>query len=309
MKQTKIKLAVVGLGGVGGFYGGLLAHKYQADSTIEIHFIARGAHLQAMQQHGLEVRSKGATFTAIPSSATAAIQELGTLDFILLCTKEYDLAETIKQLKPCVGANTIILPLLNGITAYENLAEAFPEATVWKGCTYMVSELVKPGVVENLSGRQKIVFGLDTGVTEAMSFYEKLFQDAGIKAYVSDEISTAVWEKYLLVSASATATSYFDACIGQVMQDHADAVEQLLKEGAALAKHKQIALPLDVTTLILDRLRAIPFDSTTSMHRDFIAAKNHNELDVMAGYIVKETTLYGASCPTYSKMYNALRTK
>ena len=309
MEQTKIKLAVVGLGGVGGFYGGLLAHKYQADSNIEIHFIARGAHLEAIQQHGLEVRSKGKAFTATPSSATVAIQELGMLDFILLCTKEYDLAETIKQLKPCVGANTIILPLLNGITAYEHLVAAFPEATVWKGCTYMVSELVKPGVVENLSGRQKIVFGLDANATASMHYYETLFQEAGIKAYVSDKISTEVWEKYLLVSASATATSYFNCCIGQVMQNHADAVEQLLKEGVALAKQKQIVLPTDITTLILNRLKAIPLESTTSMHRDFIAAKKHNELEVMAGYIVEETRRFGATCPTYLKMYNALNTK
>src|ERR1035437_10130386 len=110
----KTKIVIVGLGGVGGYYGGLLARHYADNPNMEIYFVARGEHLKKVQQNGLKVITETGTFIVSPTLATDTVSEIGIADYVILTTKSYDLEATVKQINPCVGANTVILPLLNG---------------------------------------------------------------------------------------------------------------------------------------------------------------------------------------------------
>ncbi|MTG98329.1 MULTISPECIES: ketopantoate reductase family protein [Myroides] len=302
----KTRIAILGIGGVGGFYGGLLASYYKNDPSIEIIFVARGDNYQVISTSGIEVYTDKEKWVGKPNLVVDHIKKAGKLDYIILATKGYDLEPVISDLKEVVDDSTVILPLLNGVEAFELLASAFKEGQVWKGCTYIVTRLKEPGVVDNPSGRQRILFGLDKELTPQMSFFEKILTDAGINALATCDISREVWEKYILVSSSATATTYYNSCFGGVMEHHADVMHQLLIEISSLARAKGITLSADIVDVVEGRLKAIPYESTTSMHSDFLSGKLSNELGIMTGYIVKEAVKYGVEVPKYKEMFENL---
>jgi len=306
--MNKLNIGVIGLGGVGGFYGGLLARHYENDATVAIHFVARGEHGKRIKEQGLQVLAKGSVIIGRPYQVVETVQDLAPMDVILLCTKEYDLDEVIVDLKAIVSRNTVILPLLNGVEAFEKLHQQL-EAEVWQGCTYMVSRLKEAGVIDNPSGRQKIVFGHTEGVTDRMLQVDALLKAAGIQSICTQDIAREVWEKYSLVSSSAVATAFYNASFGVVMRDHFTTIRQLVAEATAIAQAKGVVLAADIVEIIMERLAAIPFDSTTSMHSDFLSNKPKTELEVMAGYLIREGQRLNINVQTYQKLYAVLKEK
>lgn len=303
-----MNIGIIGLGGVGGFYGGLLAHHYENDATVAIHFVARGEHGRKIKEQGLQVWAKGTAIVGRPVQVVAQVQDLEPMDVILLCTKEYDLDEVIVDLKTIVSKNTVILPLLNGVEAFEKLDQQL-EAEVWQGCTYMVSRLKEAGVIDNPSGRQKIVFGRTEGLTDRMLHVDALLKAAGIQSICTQDIAREVWEKYSLVSSSAVATAFYNASFGVVMRDHTATLRQLVTEATNVARAKGVPLGENVVEIIMERLAAIPFDSTTSMHSDFLSNKPKTELEVMAGYLIREGVRLNLDIQTYQKLYAVLKEK
>lgn len=307
--MSNIRIGVIGLGGVGGFYGGLLAKHYSTDTTVEICFVARGSHYEAIKKNGLEVCQKGDCITGRPDLIVQNIADLGIVDYVLLCTKAYDLEEVIKEIKKIVTSKTVIIPLLNGVSAYEQLVNKFSVESVWQGCTYMVSRLRKAGVIDNPSGRQKVYFGGATGISPQMLSFEKILKKAGINAICTSTIAKEVWEKYILVSASATGTTYFNCSIGELMNTYPLEIRNLVIEATAIARAKGIELASGAEETVIERLEAIPYDSTTSMHSDFIANKLHTEIDVMTSYMVMNGVNHSISTNTYNEMYKKLLVK
>lgn len=306
--MNTINIGIIGLGGVGGFYGGLLAHQYEKDSSVDIHFVARGAHGEKIKKDGLTVLSKETAIVGKPTTVVNAVRDLIGIDFILLCTKEYDLDRVIADLKPIVSKNTVIIPLLNGVEAFEKLNKEL-EAEVWQGCTYMVSRLKEAGVIDNPSGRQKVVFGRAEGTTPKMVQVENLLKAAGIQASCTPEIAREVWEKYILVSASAVATTFYNCSFGIIRSEYTTVIRSLVAEASAIAIAKKVDLPQNIVAVVMQRLEAIPFDSTTSMHSDFLSNKPETELEVMAGYLIREGIRLQLEVPTYQKMYAILKQK
>lgn len=119
-----------------------------ANQDIEVYFVARGAHLKKIQEQGLKVITETGSFVAHPTLATDNVS-IGTVDYLIMCTKSYDLNETVKQMKPCIGSETVILPLLNGADISERIRALLPSTEVWQGCVYIVGRLNEPGVVES----------------------------------------------------------------------------------------------------------------------------------------------------------------
>lgn len=210
------KIIVAGIGGVSGYFGGLLAHQNAGSLIVEVDFVARGEHLQAIQNHGLKVIKGEKNWIAKPYLATADPAEIGIADYILICTKNYDLIEILQLLNPAIGPNTVLLPLLNGVEAVEKVRTQFPNHLVPAGCAYIVSSIKAPGIVENIGTLQKIYFGLTNESDTRLEELEMILKQAGIDATLSTDISTVIWEKFIFLSCIATATSYFNQAIGQV---------------------------------------------------------------------------------------------
>ena len=305
----KTKIIIAGVGGVGGYFGGLLAKHFEGDKHVEIYFVARGEHLKAIQSKGLTVIKGEKEFIAKPKLATDSPAEIGIADILIMATKSYDLEAMLDQLSPCIDKNTILLPLLNGVDSRERIQRRYPENFVLEGCVYIVARLKQAGVVENVGPMQTLYFGPDDPANNRIRAFEQLLKEAGIEAFLAPNISEVMWEKFMFISPTATATSYYNKSIGELMSDPEtlEAVTTLMEEIKQVAHSKQIVVPDGITEKSLTKLRGMPFTATSSMHSDFQNRKPNTELEALTGYVIKEAQRYNLEVPSYIEMHKTLQ--
>jgi len=300
------KIVIAGIGGVGGYFGGLLAKKYRKKSEIDIIFLSRGEHLKQIKKNGLKLIKGKEEFVVFPELATDNAKEIGIADFIIICTKSYDLEATIEQLKPCIDNDTLLLPLLNGVDASERIQKLLPYNSVLKGCVYIVSHVKEPGVVENSGNIQKLFFGLDNEINQDLLFLEDILENAGIEVTLSEEISNIVWQKFIFVSPIAATTTYFDSNIGEVVEKNETILIKLIDEVSKVAKAKGIILDKGVKENSLSLIKSLPSEISSSMHRDFKNGKANTEIESLLGFVVKAGKELHIETPAYDKVYLAL---
>ena len=303
----KTKIAIVGTGGVGGFLGGLLARRYRDDPEVDIYFISRGQALENIRSRGLIVESQQGNFTARPKAATDSAAEIGEMDYILLCTKAYDIEGAVGQIRPAIGPRTVILPFLNGVDSAEKIKRMLPGHAVWDGCVEVVAFIVEPGRIAEHTNGYRYLFGSAQGPDERLEELERIFTDAEVRARLVPDITRRVWDKFAFISTVATATSYTDEPYGGVLgnPDYRAQFTALLDEFQAVAKAKGIVLSDGIAAQVVDQMERIPADTTTSMQRDFRAHRS-TELESLTGYIVREGKRLGVPTPTYDRMYAGL---
>lgn len=302
------KILIAGLGGVGGYFGGLLAQKYYQDKDIAINFLARGANLEAVQRKGLEIIKGEGRLRVYPAAISDNAENLGPQDYIIICTKNYDLESIVQQLAPCIKKDTVIIPLQNGVDSRERIEKLVNGNIVCDGCVYIVSRLLSPGVIENTGNAEMLYFGAAGVCNERLTHLEQLLKDAGIQASLPTDISVTVWEKFIFLAPIATATSYYDSPVGVILADEKtkEIVTQLVEEAVCLARMKNIQLSEDIADHTMSKIASLPFDATTSMHLDFKAAKPRNELESLTGYVVREARTGGLAVPLFEKLYRRL---
>ncbi len=302
-------ILISGLGGVGGYYGGKLATAYASSNDIAVYFLARGEHKKAIEKKGLQIESEWENFHAHPKGVSDKVEDFGIkADYIICSTKDYDLESNIRSLIPVIDKETIILPLLNGANIRERIAAILPENEIWCGLTYIVAMKIGAGVIRNTLKYPKIYFGNPNRKHHKEKEMEKILQDAGINAESREDILYQVWKKYILISASASSTSYFNLPTRIVIETKTDTFRALLREAIAVAQAKGITITEDMCQRVLDKFWKDDETTTTSMHRDFMQG-GKTELESLCGYIVKEGEHLNIPVPTYRKIYSALRSQ
>ncbi|MGB0805215.1 MAG: ketopantoate reductase family protein [Salibacteraceae bacterium] len=301
------KILFVGIGGVGGFFGGKLAQFYENKPHVEVCFLARGKHLENMHNYGLSVHHLNQHFSANPSLLSDKGDEIGECDYVFFATKNYSLTKVAKQVIPCIGAHTKIITLLNGVSSLDVLEQLFPHNEVINGCVYILSKIKSPGVIENFGNIQKMFFGRNQESVEDLRGIEKIFLDAGIDFKLSDSILEITWSKFVFISAVGTSSSYFDVGIGEILEDEAKAkiLTQLLEEVAALGKAKGVRLESSIVQDVISKLKRLPKDTTSSMQRDFRNG-SETEIDSLTHFVINEAKDLGVAVPTYNELYNDL---
>ena len=309
--MKKIKILIAGIGGVGGYFGGLLAKHFFYSEEIEIIFLARGEHLKAIKKNGLKVIKGNTEFIARPTLATDNPTEIGLIDYLILCTKSYDLETTLTQIKNCINSDTVILPLLNGVDSRERIKNIFPDNLVSEGCVYIISRLTAAGRIENKGNTEILYFGLENFENKKLVTLEKIFKQAGIKAVLTNNILSRIWEKYILIAATATSTSYFETSMGVILADDEKhkILIQLIEEVKNIALAKNINIPADISAITLNKLKSIPYEATSSMHDDFKKSNQKTELQSITGYVVKEGLKNNIPTPTFQKLLSELEKK
>jgi 2-dehydropantoate 2-reductase len=300
-----MKIVIVGLGGVGGYYGGLLAKKYADNPNFEVYFVARGAHLKKVQENGLTLITETGIFQAYPTLATDNVADIGMADYIIMTPKSYDLDDTVTQIKPIVGKNTVIMPLLNGIDNSSRIRTLLPETEVWNGCVYIVTRLNEPGIVESSGGVHRFNFGYEFKQSnERLIFFEKILKDAGIDATFHEDILHTIWTKFFFISSTASLTSYFDVSFRDLLIDDSrkKTLVNLLEELLLIANAEGAEIDRNVITKVIHQLEKLPKDTTSSMHSDFRAGKN-TELHTLTGIVVELGTKHKIATPTYEKVF------
>ena len=303
-----MKIAIVGIGGVGGYYGGLLAKRYFDDEDVEIVFIARGNHLEQIKKNGLKLITEKGTFTVRPDLATDTPSGCGIFDCVIFCVKAYGLEESAKLLSPCIDEDTVVISLLNGVDNADRLSAVLNKGKIFNGCVYIGAHIVRPGVVQQGGSLNKLFFGNESEDKIAAQDIEKILKEANIDAQYRTDIKHIVWEKYVLISAFATATTFLNKTMRGVIDSEKGKglLDDLLTEIFRVSEAKQIELPKNIRKEIIAKVSTFPPEIKTSMHMD--SEKGHQtELETFTGYIVREAEKIGISVPTYKRIYAALK--
>ena len=303
--MAKLRIAFSGIGAVGGYYGGMVAARYQGTIKADIFFIARGENLKAIRENGLQMQLGIRTIHTAPALATDNPAEIGPVDYLFCCTKSYDLEENIQQLKPVIGPETVIIPLLNGLDIEERIHNILPEQEVWKGCVYIGSRLTEPGVIEKFSLKERIFFGNKDANKDKQTELLKLLMYARLNAFNPADIDLRIWKKFFMISTAATDTSFFNQPIDEVLAQHIDLFIALGTELKSVAEAMGVRLPDDIVYTSIEMQKMMPAGSTTSMHSDFLAGKK-TELETLTGYVIRQAEKLGVDVPTYRFMYNGL---
>ncbi|PKH68223.1 2-dehydropantoate 2-reductase [Flavobacterium sp. ALD4] len=301
------RIGILGIGGVGGYFGGLLAKAYAESDQFEIVFIARGETQKAITASGLKIITDENEIIAFPSIVTNDPVTIGKLDYLICATKTYDIEESLLSLEKCITKNTIILPLYNGVDAPERISTLYPDNEVLQGCVYIVSMIESPGVIRKMGPYEKLYFGSDTAPIGRLKALQTIFKSASIESYFVDQIVETVWEKFIFISALASATSYLDQNIGEIINSSSSRAVyvELLNEITMLAAVKGLNLPNDIVMQTIHKLEKTPKNATSSMHRDVLAGRNF-ELASLTEFVVNEGLKYEIEMPTYKMVLDKL---
>ena len=303
-----MRIAVVGIGGVGGYYGGKLARYYHPQSGMEVVFIARGEHMAQIRKHGLKLLTTEGDLTAMPASVTDTPKNVGPMDLVIICVKTYGLEGCMRMLEKNVEEKTILLPLLNGVNNAEKIKTFFPQSKTLNGCVYISSHIVSPGVVQQVSGSCQLFFGPEHDDIEAFLALEEVLTHAGIKAQLKPNIDDVVWEKYIFISPLASVTTLFGEPFGTIMnrKESRDLTEGLIKEVEQIARTKGIGLSDDIVDATLAKVNAFPYDTKSSMQMD-CEKGNKTEIEAFTGYIVRSGEELGVDFPLHRMVYDKLK--
>ena len=290
-----MRIAMMGSGGLGGFFGGRLAH-----GGCDVSFIARGEHLHAMQEQGLRIASavhgdivvKQARYTDDPAT-------IGVVDLVIVGVKLWDTEAAAKAIRPMVGPDTAVLSFQNGVTKDEILIREFGAAAVMGGAGYVATRIARPGVIEQTGTIQRLVFGEYDGRRSARA--EELLKAAlaaGIDAQLSTDIRRALWEKFVfLVGLSATTTS-MRATIGPIRTNPQTRafLHGILKEVVAVGRAHGVGLPENYADERLTFADSLPPTMTSSMFHD-LERGSRLELPWLSGAVVDLGARAGVATP------------
>lgn len=299
-----MKIAVFGTGGVGGYFGGRLAQKGE-----DVTFIARGAHLEAIRTHGLRVESIDGDFTVCPAKATNDIQTIGKADLIILATKAWQLDEAIEQMKPMIGIDTIILPLLNGMEHMDKLLSAFGASHVLGGLCRISAFIGEPGVIRHVGIKPQIAFGeWDNSKSERVAKIHAIFNSiGGIIAEIPANIQTAMWEKFIFISGTSGVGAYTRQPIGEIRANPETRamLQNAFEETAAVARARGVAIADDFVQATMQRIDGIAPHVIPSMQKDMMEGKP-SELNEQTGAVIRMGKAVGVPTPTHEKLLAAL---
>jgi 2-dehydropantoate 2-reductase len=298
-----MKIAIMGTGGVGGYYGGLLAKQGHA-----VTFIARGAHLKAIQSHGLQVKSIFGDFQINPAGVTDDPAQIGPVDLVLFVTKSYHTDQAAQAIKPLVGPETAVLSLQNGIDAVDRIGAVVGREHMLAGATWLSSAVEAPGVIKQVSQFRRVVLGeLDGQVASRAQAIHKAFQETGIAAELSENILKVLWTKFVFISAASSLGSLTRLPMGDYrsIPETRAMIVSLMNEVKAVAQGQGITLDEDVVQKSLDFMDNAAHHIKASMQLD-VEAGRRSELESMVGVIGRRGRETGILTPVADFVYASL---
>lgn len=297
------KIAVMGAGAIGSYYGGLLAKK-----GYDVTFIGRGSHLQAMKVKGLQIKSKFGNFSLPKVNATDNIKDVGKVDFIFFTVKTYDAVSAAKLMLPIIKKETIILPIQNANMAFK-VGEVVGMEYMLGGVTYVYSAVESPGIINQTSDFHKVIFGeFSNKKTERTKAIFDLFNSVGVTAIETDDIQKAVWSKLIFIGPSCGVSSVVKLTSGEY-RDIPETRKMLIdamKEVESIALVKKINLDKDIVDQQMKFTDNLHAGATTSMQRD-IANGKKSELEELIGMTIQMGKKSEVPTPVHEFIYASLK--
>jgi 2-dehydropantoate 2-reductase len=298
-----VRIGVLGAGGVGSYYGGLLARRGH-----RVQLLARGAHLDALVARGLEVRAPDETF-AVRVEACAESASLVGCELAIVAVKTYALAEVAPAACLLARDGAVVLPLLNGIEAADRLVKAgVPRWAVLGGLTEIGATRIAPGVVERKTAFQRVVVGeLSGGMSAKAEEVAAVFREAGVEARVSEDIATDLWRKLSFIASLAAVCGLARTAVGPIRSAPYGrlAMERAVAEALAVARRSGAAVGHEDQARILSLFDSLPDAAKPSFLVDLEAGRR-TELDDLSGAVARLGRACGAETPVHDLAVAAL---
>lgn len=298
-----MRIAVVGVGGVGGYFGGRLAQAGE-----EVHLIARGAHLEAIRRRGLRVRSVTGDFE-VKVPATDDPTEVGPVDHVLFCVKSYDTGSAAPSLRPLLRERTGVVSLQNGVDNEDILTRQLGERHVMGGVAFIFSAIAEPGVIAQTGGPRRILVGeMDGSRSGRVEELVAACRSAQIDAEATDDIRMALWDKLAFICAQAGMTAAVRLPIGEVREvpEAMALFRRIVEEVRAVAAAEGVELSEDAVDRHEAFARGLEPGSSSSLHDDLVRGRRM-ELEALHGIVVRRAAVHGVPAPASEAVYAILR--
>ena len=279
-----MRMAVVGAGGIGGYFGGRLAA-----GGHDVSFLARGAHLQAIRENGLFVESVQGDFVVPDAVATDDPFQVGPVDLVLLAVKTWQLDDAIGLLPPLLGPQTAVLTTQNGVEAPDQVATVVGRSSVLPGIAKIFATIAVPGRIRHSGGPASLSFAeSDDAPSARVEQLRDAFTAAGIATPAPDSVWSEVWAKFLFVVPLGGLGAALDATVGELRNTPAQRqlLEDAMREIEAVGRANEVDLPTDIVTGTMAFVDQQPVEATTSLQRDLLAG-HPSELDAWTGAVVR----------------------
>jgi 2-dehydropantoate 2-reductase len=297
-----MKIAIIGTGGVGGYFGGKLAR-----AGYDVTFLARGEHLKAIQQNGLTIRSVQGDFKIDAVNATDSIDKIGMADLVILGVKAWQIREISKELPVIIKRETIVLPLQNGVLIAEELNEKINQRNIIGGLCRIMSKIDAPGVINHFGLEPSIIFGeLNYWGTERIEMIKAIFDKSGINSQISDDITVDLWKKFISICVggllAVTKTTYGEL---RELKETRQLMIELLTEIYVLSQQLWIRIESDFVGKMISVIDSYPYESTSSLTRDVWDGKP-SEIEYQNGTVVRLGEKFGVDTPVNRFVYNCI---
>jgi 2-dehydropantoate 2-reductase len=300
-----MRVIIYGAGALGCFFGARL-QQHGHDVT----YIARGAHLEAMQRSGLRVESRSGNFHLDEVDATDDIARVRKGDLILFAVKNYDVERAVSELPSLVGPETAIITVQNGVWAQPILADRFGAQSIFPGVVMLPADIREPGVIRTPAEAELggITFGpYEGGASRKAEEIHEAFTKSGVPATLSQDIWRSLWEKFIRLSAYSAITVSTRLNIGAIQETAAarNLMKALVDETSAIARASHETLPVDAGESAFEFLMNLPPDIHASMLDDLLRGKRI-ELDWISGEVVRRGKALGTPTPSHEFAYAVL---
>ena len=301
-----MKIAILGSGAVGGYYGARLAQAGQ-----QVTFIARGAHLAAIRERGLTIQSPLGDFVA-RAAAEDRTDRVGPVDAVIVAVKAYDNATALPLLRPLIGEHTIVLTLQNGVDSAADVAAIAGAHRTIGGTTYVATALESPGVIVQTGTHRRVVFGEVYGelprLSDRVERLQTVMRDADIQAEAVADGRVPIWEKFILLAALAGFAGASRLPIGPLWADAYTRARFLdaCREIEAVARAEGVPVAADVVDRIPAYAESIPGSMRASLLIDLSQGKRI-EVEALQGSVVRRGERAGVPTPVMATLYAVLK--
>lgn len=297
-----MKIVVVGTGGVGGYFGGRLAL-----AGNKVLFMARGEHLKAIEQNGLQIKSVDGDFSITQAMCSSDYDVVESADLILICTKAWQVAEVAKEITPYLKPETMVLPLQNGVLATQKLEKHIPKENIIGGLCRIFSKIEEPGVIKHMGVDPTIIFGeLNGEQTERTTWLDYTFKMTGLSYKWSNDIQVDLWKKFLMICSSGllavTKTNYGEL---RSLPETRQMLHELYEEIYAVSIAEGVNLPANIVERTMKAIDSFPSDATSSLTRDVWDGKP-SEIEYQNGTVVKLGEKHGIPTPVNRFVYHTI---
>ena len=307
-----MNIAIIGTGGVGGYYGGMLSRILGDQLEHRLYFIARGKHLEVIRSSGLRLEAAEGSFTCVPYLATDDFSELPELDLCIITVKSYELENVSKQLLPKIKPDSVIMPLLNGADIHERIRRIIKTGIILPSCVYIVAFVEEPGKVVRkgescvLHTGFEIKDGLPAG--EKPEEVLELLNESGIDYRWHDDPQFEIWRKYIFIASFALVTGRYNASLGEVMdsEEMSADVKGIIGEIRLIAEAKGIDIDDEICEKAYSLGGKFGYSSTTSFQRDYLIKDKPDERDIFGGAIIRMGKEYGVETPVTERIFSEI---